>query len=41
MSIGKGMTPSKSGKQNLNVKSSTEDEVVGASDRLTATLWMK
>ena len=39
MSIGRGMLYSKSAKQKLNSKSSTEAELIGASDMLGQTLW--
>ena len=39
MSIGRGMIYSKSAKQKLNSKSSTEAELIGASDMLGQTLW--
>ena len=38
MSMGQGIFHSKSGKQKLNTKSSTETEVVGASDYLPWTV---
>ena len=41
MSGGIGILHHKSSKQKLNTKSSTETEVVGASDYITYTLWMK
>jgi hypothetical protein len=39
MSIGRGMIYSKSAKQKLNSKSSTEAELIGASDMLGQNLW--
>ena len=39
ISLGIGLVASKSGKQKLNTKSSTEAEVVGASDYLPWTVW--
>ena len=39
MSVGRGMIYSKSAKQKLNSKSSTEAELIGASDMLGQTLW--
>jgi hypothetical protein len=41
MSLGVGIINSKSTKQKLNTKSSTESEVVGASDYLPYTIWTK
>ena len=41
MSLGRGVIMSKSTKQKLNTKSSTEAEVVGASDYLPNTIWAK
>ena len=41
ISFGKGMIISKSLKQKLNTKSSTEAELVGATDILPANLWTK
>jgi hypothetical protein len=41
MSFGTGGIICKSTKQKLNTKSSTEAEVVGASDYLPHTLWVK
>ena len=41
MSLGTGVFNSKSIKQKLNTKSSTEAEVVGASDYLPFTIWTK
>ena len=41
MSAGIGILHHKSSKQKLNTKSSTETEVVGASDYMSYTLWMK
>ena len=41
MSMGIGTFCNKSSKQKLNTKSSTEAEVVGASDYLTFTIWMR
>ena len=41
MSLGRGAIMAKSRKQKLNTKSSTEAEVVGASDYLPNTLWAK
>jgi hypothetical protein len=39
--MGKGTLYSKSAKQKLNTKSSTEAELVGASDFLPQTLWTR
>ena len=39
ISMGEGIIFNASSKQKLNVKSSTEGEVVGASDRLPQTIW--
>jgi len=41
MSLGKGVILGKSSKQKLNTKSSTEAEVVGASDYLPNTIWAR
>ena len=41
MSMGHGVVHGKSSKQKLNTKSSTESEVVGASDYIPWTLWAK
>ena len=41
MSLGRGVIMCKSTKQKLNTKSSTEAEVVGASDYLPNTIWAK
>jgi hypothetical protein len=41
VSFGRGAVMSKSSKQKLNVKSSTEAELVGASDYLPYTIWAK
>ena len=41
MSFGTGALVCKSGKQRLNTKSSTESEMVGASDYLPNTIWVK
>ena len=41
MSLGRGVIMCKSSKQKLNTKSSTEAEVVGASDYLPNTIWAK
>ena len=41
MSLGRGVIMSKSSKQKLNTKSSTEAELVGASDYLPSTIWAK
>jgi hypothetical protein len=41
ISFGTGTVMSKSSKQKLNTKSSTEAEVVGASDYLPNTIWLK
>jgi len=41
MSMGTGCVHHKTGKQKLNTKSSTESEVVGASDYLPWTIWLK
>ena len=40
MSMGHGILHCKSGKQKLNVKSSTEAELVGTSDYLPYNLWL-
>ena len=40
ISLGHGVLTSKSSKQKLNVKSSTEAEVVGASDYIPYTVWL-
>ena len=39
--MGKGVVYTKSSKQKINTKSSTEAEVVGASDFLSQTIWTK
>jgi hypothetical protein len=39
--MGKGVLYSKSSKQKINVKSSTEAELVGASDFLPQTIWTR
>ena len=39
MSFGRGVISTKSTKQKLNTKSSTEAEVVGVSDYLPSTIW--
>ena len=39
VSLGRGAVMSKSSKQKLNTKSSTEAEIVGASDYLPSTIW--
>ena len=39
MSMGVGVIHCKSGKQKLNVKISTEDELVGTSDYVPYSLW--
>ena len=39
MSFGRGVINSKSSKQNLNTKASTETEVVGVSDYLPNNIW--
>ena len=41
MSLGRGVFTCKSSKQKLNTKSSTEAELVGASDYLPNTIWTK
>ena len=41
ISLGLGLVYSKSGKQTLNAKSSTEGEVIGISDRLPQSIWAK
>ena len=41
ISLGKGTIQTKSSKQKLNTKSSTESELVGASDFIPWTLWLK
>ena len=41
MTMGHGLFHHKSQKQKLNTKSSTETEVVGASDYIPWTLWAK
>jgi hypothetical protein len=41
ISLGRGVIMSKSSKQKLNTKSSTEAELVGASDYLPSTIWAK
>jgi hypothetical protein len=41
ISLGHGVIHSKSSKQKLNTKSSTESEIVGASDYIPWTLWAK
>ena len=41
LSLGRGAVMSKSSKQKLNTKSSTEAELVGASDYLPSTIWAK
>ena len=41
MSLGTGGISCKSGKQKLNTKSSTEAEVVGASNYLPNTTWRR
>jgi hypothetical protein len=41
MSLGRGAVMCKSSKQKLNTKSSTEAELVGASDYLPNTIWAK
>ena len=41
MSFGNGMIHGRSSKQKLNTKSSTESELVGMSDYVPYTLWMK
>jgi hypothetical protein len=41
ISLGLGLVYSKSGKQTINAKSSTEGEVIGISDRLPQTIWAK
>ena len=40
MSLGVGVLHAKSGKQKLNVKSSTESELVGCSDYIPYNLWL-
>ena len=39
--MGKGILHHKTGKQKLNTKSSTESEIVGASDYLPHAIWMR
>ena len=41
LSLGRGLIHAKSSKQKLNTKSSTESEVVGASDYLPYLIWMQ
>jgi hypothetical protein len=41
VSLGRGVVMGKSSKQKLNTKSSTKAEVVGASDNLPNTIWLK
>jgi hypothetical protein len=41
MSMGTGVLAYKSSKQNLNTKSSTEVELVGASNYIPSTIWSK
>merc|ERR1712035_109211 len=41
ISIGKGVLNTVSNKQKLNTKSSTEAELVGASDFISWTVWLK
>ena len=41
MSMGTGLIHSKSSKQKLNTKGSTETEVVGATDYIPWTIWIK
>ena len=41
ISMGTGIVHSKSSKQKLNTKSSTESELVGANDVLPQALWNK
>ena len=41
MSLGRGTVHHKTAKQKLNTKSSTESELVGASDYLPHTVWLK
>ena len=41
MSFGKGVLHAKSSKQKLNTKSSTETELVGVSEYIPYTIWMK
>ena len=41
VSLGRGMVISKSSKQKLNSKSSTEAELIGASDFLPNSIWLK
>ena len=41
MSMGTGVIHTKSSKQKLNIKSSTEAEIVGTSDYLPYNVWMK
>ena len=41
LSLGRGLIHAKSAKQKLNTKSSTESEVVGASDYLPYLIWMQ
>ena len=40
ISLGEGIVCTKSSKQKLNVKSSTESEIIGASDFISWTLWI-
>ena len=41
MTLGRGILQGKATKQNLNIKSSTESELVGASDYIPWTVWAK
>ena len=41
ITVGQGMVHNKSSKQRLNVKSSSEAEVVGVSDYISYALWFK
>ena len=41
MSFCRGMVHGRSSKQKLNTKSSTESELVGLSDYIPYTIWMK
>jgi len=41
MSLGTGMVHQKSSKQKINVKSSTEAELVGTSEYVPYNVWLK
>jgi len=41
MTVGTGVLNAKSAKQKLNIKSSTEAELVGSSDYIPWTIWVK